>query len=254
LLDFLGIGAQKAATSWMYRNLGAHPQIRFPAGKEVHFWDRPDGRTVADWRNLFERNPGVYADRLRHALDPRFMPRRQGEITPAYAFLSVDQIAQIAAIYPALRLLFNVRNPIERAWSHARMRWGRTGRAACEMPDAWLFAFLDSEDCVKRTDYLATLRNWSGVFGEEPLLVTVFDDIVVEPAVSLARMTAHIGVAPFAAGQLQAAGDAVNSGPAAAMPAHVRSRLVRRYRNDIARLGDRLGRNLDHWLAPGAEG
>ena len=37
--DFIGIGAQKAGTTWLYRNLQAHPQIHMPH-KEVHYFDR----------------------------------------------------------------------------------------------------------------------------------------------------------------------------------------------------------------------
>src|SRR5262249_41035314 len=46
--DFLGIGAQKAATTWLYENLKRHPEIEFPAGKEVHFWDKREGRPARE--------------------------------------------------------------------------------------------------------------------------------------------------------------------------------------------------------------
>ena len=52
-----------------------HPEIAFPAGKEVHFWDRARERGVDWWLSLFPpAPPGV----------------RQGEITPAYAVLEKD--------------------------------------------------------------------------------------------------------------------------------------------------------------------
>ena len=57
MLDFLGIGAQKAATTWLYANLDLHPQIAFPAGKEVHFWDRREGREPEEWLKLFAELP-----------------------------------------------------------------------------------------------------------------------------------------------------------------------------------------------------
>jgi hypothetical protein len=37
--DFIGIGAQKAGTTWLARNLQAHPEIHMPR-KEVHYFDR----------------------------------------------------------------------------------------------------------------------------------------------------------------------------------------------------------------------
>jgi hypothetical protein len=37
--DFLGIGAQKAGTTWLGRNLQAHPEVWMPRMKEVHYFE-----------------------------------------------------------------------------------------------------------------------------------------------------------------------------------------------------------------------
>ncbi|MBI2835570.1 MAG: sulfotransferase [Acidobacteria bacterium] len=37
---FLVIGAQRSGTTWLYRNLGRHPDIWLPPVKELHFFDR----------------------------------------------------------------------------------------------------------------------------------------------------------------------------------------------------------------------
>ena len=37
--DFIGIGAQKAGTTWLHRNLQAHPGIWMPKEKELHYFD-----------------------------------------------------------------------------------------------------------------------------------------------------------------------------------------------------------------------
>ena len=37
--DFIGIGAQKAGTTWLHRNLQAHPEIWMPTEKELHYFD-----------------------------------------------------------------------------------------------------------------------------------------------------------------------------------------------------------------------
>ncbi len=37
--DFLGIGAQKSGTTWLYQNLAAHPQVWMPPVKELHYLD-----------------------------------------------------------------------------------------------------------------------------------------------------------------------------------------------------------------------
>lgn len=37
---FLGIGAHKAGTSWLYKQLIGHPEVYMPPKKEIHFFDR----------------------------------------------------------------------------------------------------------------------------------------------------------------------------------------------------------------------
>jgi hypothetical protein len=40
LPDFLGIGAPRAGTTWLDRNLRAHPDLYLPDRKELHYFDR----------------------------------------------------------------------------------------------------------------------------------------------------------------------------------------------------------------------
>ena len=70
---FIGIGAQKAGTTWLYRNLQEHPEVWLPPEKELHYFDekriarrslvgRACGRTVdgARWRRQLRRHaPGA---------------------------------------------------------------------------------------------------------------------------------------------------------------------------------------------------
>ncbi|MFL5992247.1 MAG: hypothetical protein ACJ73W_09685, partial [Rubrobacteraceae bacterium] len=37
--EYIGIGAQKAGTTWLHRNLQAHPGIWMPREKELHYFD-----------------------------------------------------------------------------------------------------------------------------------------------------------------------------------------------------------------------
>ena len=39
-VDFLGIGAQRAATTWLANSMRTHPEIWMPPRKELHYWSR----------------------------------------------------------------------------------------------------------------------------------------------------------------------------------------------------------------------
>src|SRR4029077_18655406 len=125
MIHLLGIGAQKAGTTWIYERMSLHPQIRFPAGKEIHFWDCYRSNGVDWWTGLFAED------------DQR---RKQGEITPAYSTLDEATIREIATFLPNLRVFYSLRNPIARAWSSALMALERAEMTIDEASHLW---FLD---------------------------------------------------------------------------------------------------------------
>ena len=160
MLSFLGIGAQKAGTTWLYEILRQHPELGFPAGKESHYWTL---RTNA-------RDAGAVGAYLALFQDPR---RREGEITPAYAALDEAAIACLGAAVPQLRLIFMMRNPLERAWSAALMVLARLDMEYAEASDAWFLTLLRSRASLDRGDYATTIRRWCRWFPREALLHAV---------------------------------------------------------------------------------
>ncbi len=175
---FLGIGAQKAGTTWLYAQLARHPGIYMPA-KEVHFWDIWHGRGLDWYTSLFpHRN------------------KAQGEITPSYALLPERRIQEVHAMNSGIRLLFIRRTPKERAWSHALMELARQGREYQATPDKWFEKHFRSEASRRRGDYENCLARWRSVFPEEQLLVLECEDISRDPRALLMRVARHIGIDP----------------------------------------------------------
>jgi hypothetical protein len=235
MLDFLGIGAQKAGTSWLYAALLAHPQLRFPAGKEVHYWDQPRVRGVEWYRSLFPEQPsGV----------------KSGEITPAYAFLPSAVIGEIRALNPRLRIVYLLRNPIERAWSSALMALARAEMEVDEASDQWFIDHFRSRGSLARGDYESCLRNWRSVFGVESVLVLRHEMVREDPLALLAAVADHLGVDPaFYVRQRPAVvGKRVNPGPETALRASLLPVLREIYRPKIRGLADYLGWDLSLWL------
>ncbi len=236
MIDFLGIGAQKAATTWIFECLRRHPEVYFPSGKEIHFWDEGRERGVDWWLDIF-RNAAHHG-------------RKQGEITPAYALLEEDTIRQIAAIAPKLRLFYSIRNPIARAWSHALMRLGRAGLEPDKQSDAWFIEHFTSFASRRRGDYLSCLNRWSAIFGADKLHVIVFDDIVADPKRVLGGLARHTGIDPGFFSRLP---DELVSQPVFAGSAHpIRPLLLdflrALYSPTINALSERMQRDFMHWL------
>lgn len=179
MLSFLGIGTQKAGTTWLYELLTLHPAVDFPHGKEIHFWDRRQERAAEDWLGLF---------------DDESPDRFEGEITPAYAMLDNATIEEIYRCRPHLRVFLSVRNPIERAWSGAMMALHRAELKEQEASDAWFIDHFRSRGSRGRGDYAGCLERWSKVFPDEQIEIVFFDDIVCRPRAVLADLARHIGI------------------------------------------------------------
>jgi len=165
--DFLGIGAQKAGTTWLWAQLKQRSDVWMPERKEIHYFDRhiPEPNYLAEKRltaRLFGREPqhrawrqmmwadfrqswgkrdlhslrwqaqfyfGRIDDDWYHSLFPQDENLLCGEITPAYSILPEENVAQIARSLPNLKILLLLRNPIERAWSQVRFDWTRGARS-----------------------------------------------------------------------------------------------------------------------------
>ncbi len=178
---FLGIGAQKTGTTWLYAMLRLHPDIGMPEQKELHFWDRqePEPAAVEAYCAGFDSLEG-------HA---------RGEITPSYAILPPARIAALRRRLPDLRLLYIVRNPLERAWSQARMELARRDGEPEDM-GAWLTAQFRSAESLARGDYAQCLENWYAHYPREQLRVFVYEEAFAAPRQFLKACAAHLGVDP----------------------------------------------------------
>lgn len=232
VLSFMGIGAQKAGTTWLYENLARHPRIGFPGGKEVHYWNARRATLSEQWYGeLFATGDG----------------RINGDITPAYATLEPAVVARIGALFPDLRILFLLRNPIERAWSAALMAMDRAELELDEVSDRWFLDHFHSRGSLLRGDYARTLEIWNQVFAPEQVLVLFFEELCDAPTALLARVAAFLEIPPAQEWTRTKVTTPVFSGRGAPLRPVLRAALVDLYQPRIAALEARLGLDLGHW-------
>lgn len=234
MLHFIGIGAQKAATSWLHRQMGRCPDISFPAGKEVHFWDKYRDRGIEWYSSRFAVDDGTL----------------HGEITPAYSTLPSEIIAECHRHFPDLRLLLTIRNPIDRAWSAAKMRAIRTGQAVADTPDSWFLSHFNDPHSTARGDYETCIRTWRGSYPADQLLVQRFEALLHDPMHYLERCIRHVGATSTPAVVLADLREPVMAGDPTPLRAPLQEHLRGLYRDKILSLSDYLGEDLRGWLEP----
>lgn len=232
MLIFLGIGAQKSGTSWLYHCLSHHPDVRFPGGKELHFWDQPQGRDLEWYRGIFA-GYGI-----------------EGEITPAYGILPVETIRNVRGAFPSVRLIFLMRNPIDRAWSSAKMALGRAEMTFSEASDQWFIDHFRSSGSLLRGDYETCIRNWRDVFPPRQMLILKYDEIISNPRRVIYEVCCHIGVDSAFSNNIseEILRSRIFPSEKIALPYRLRENLDSAYRNKIERLQEYLSIDLSGWL------
>ncbi len=218
MIDFLGIGAQKAGTTWLYAQLSIHPQVRFPAGKELHRLNKPDF-TWNEYLPMFPDDASV----------------KQGEITPAYGFMPPEMIARTHSKLPHLQLIYMVRNPIDRAWSSALMALKRTEMQPEEASDQWFLDHFHSEGSLARGNYEECIRNWINIYKEKQLLILCFESVILNPRPQLLRVCKHLNIDASYYENIsdEALGKKVHAGLGTAIRPALRDALTELYRYQL---------------------
>ena len=178
---FLCIGGQRCGTTRLHRVLDAHPLISMTQlgvdamNKEIHYFDQLVLTQPLHWYESHFCTSGI-----------------TGEITPAYSILP-DQVVQVISDYlPGSKVIFIVRNPLDRIWSQIRMitsAWGLAEMRNVQLQQ--LLVLFDSPAVVLRSDYLKTFQSWQRWFGSDRLLVLTFEQALSN--VGLRRIFNHIG-------------------------------------------------------------
>lgn len=204
--DFLIVGPQRTGTTWLHANLREHPEVFLAEPKELFFFSRinnPDHPRFES--NDLEWYLSFFHDPLRrwlykqwHALrryGRPYTPRVRGEATASYAALDPDVISEIAALRPDVKILFSVRDPVDRAWSHAKKDLARNrGRKVSEVSDAEFEAFFRDPYQLRCARYEDNLANWRERFPAAQIFVQRFEEIETRPTELLRAVLRFLGV------------------------------------------------------------
>jgi hypothetical protein len=175
--DFVGIGAQKASTTWWYQLLASHPRVFEPQSrrKEIHyfdrFWDAPF--TAADAQGY-------------HAYFPRPAGGLAGEWTPRYMvdFWTPELLHQSA---PDAKILVVLRDPFARFCS------GVTHDLQHRAPHHQIL----TELAARRSTYREQLRRVLEYFDRDSILVLQYERCIADPRAEFKRTLEFVGLEDF---------------------------------------------------------
>lgn len=217
MIDFLCIGAQKAGTTWLMANLSKHPGVWTPRfAKELHYFDVVHFKLRKLWvlkgyqerakkllgndqldRSYFEkvvkRNFAFTDPWYEHVFSPAPQSAKRGECTPHYCALDELGVEHVARCAPEVRIIYIIREPLDRMKSSLHMSVKR-GVASDEEDFKKL---LHDDRFLGRGDYMSNIPRWEKQFSREQILYIPFGDIRNNPQHVMQQVEAHIGLPPF---------------------------------------------------------
>ena len=103
--DLYIVGAQKSGTTSLHRLLASHTDIFFPSSpQEIHFFDIEENYAKGlDWFSA------LFSDRKNQSV--------VAQTSPLYMYMP-NVPKRIHTVVPSAKIIFILRNPIDRAYSH----------------------------------------------------------------------------------------------------------------------------------------
>ncbi|MCC7397826.1 MAG: sulfotransferase [Planctomycetes bacterium] len=255
LPSFLIVGPQRTGTTWLARNLGQHPQVFVPEREEIHYFNnlRHRGRwhpahlppVQPDLAWYLEQMRVPPAERARRERDclrrfgRGFDPVMRGDGTASYAAaLDHEVLGDLMLLNPDVKVVLMVRDPFERAWSHAKKEFEMLGRPIATVPDDELMAWLDGDyvqRCGRHRELLAT---WSAQVPAPNLFVGRFSHLQQRPRELLLELFRFLGVDADPRFVPADAGAVVNASPETPPPHRVQQHLATMFADERRWLAD----------------
>jgi len=161
---FIGLGAQKCASSWLHAIFVNHPQACVSSPKELDFFSAHYARGF-QWYERHFSNGAAEAAAI-------------GEISPSYLPDS-DAPARAHAYNPEFKILVALRDPVERAYSNflhdLRLQYYQASRPRFEE------ALDNNPMYLEQSRYSRHLKRWLQYFPRNQCLVVLQEDIRSDP-------------------------------------------------------------------------
>mgnify|MGYP000496966459 CR=1 FL=1 len=198
--DFIIIGAQKSGTGILSRILMQHPEIAWSNHSEGSFFDLNFHKGTQWYKNRF---PSCSTDCIT------------GEKTPYYLFHPLVP-ERIFTVYPKVRIIVILRNPVDRAYSHYWFNRYLGKENALSFEEALelenertageeeliksnplydsrnfrLFAY------IKRGQYAEQISRWLSLFPKNQICIIITENLLKKPKETLQNITSFLNL-PF---------------------------------------------------------
>ena len=189
-INFLCVGVQKAGTTTLHNVLGQHPQLCLPQKKETHFFSDED---------IYHKGTSHYLKYFDNSKPYEFY----GEVDPEYSYF-IESAERIFNTFGRIKIIFILRNPIDRAYSHYLMtkRRGLENLSFEDAMDKESDRISNKKDKMhysyrSRGFYSEQLLAYEKYFGRENIKVLLFEEFIENTKDIVIDIANFIGLSDF---------------------------------------------------------
>ena len=210
----LGLGAQKAGTTWLYEYLKASPKSAMGHLKEYHVWDAihipscrnyllegstselPLKKQIRRQLQMSETAYFEYFESLLQNEDKEIT----ADISPSYSGLSRDVLMRIRRGFEEkgidCKVVFLMRDPVDRCWSFARMLQTRRDRrvAQAKTLEEFLLKYAKTTAASIRTRYEQILPEIDATFSSDSTYIGFYETMFGPQ--SITELSHFVGIEP----------------------------------------------------------
>jgi|MTBAKSStandDraft_2_1061841.scaffolds.fasta_scaffold03295_7 hypothetical protein len=177
LPKFLIAGAAKSGSSTLYHYLSIHPDVFMPDIKEPAFFSKYYNKGLEWYESLFAKaRPGQIT----------------GEATVEY-MVDADSPLRIKKDIPNIKLIFILRNPIDRAWSHY---WHRVkmGEETRKFEDILHGKAVLEEYIIRYGFYYKCIERYYNLFGADQIKIVILEEAATNFSAVISDIYFFIGI------------------------------------------------------------
>lgn len=184
------VGVQKGATSTLHDILVEHPELTLPRLKETHYF----------------RDDEKYNKGVKHYFSYYFADSKKkltGEIDPEYCYFP-KCAERIKQTFGSIKIVFIVRNPVDRAYSHYLMTKRRgletlSFENAIKQERERLKTHYDHIhfSYISRGFYCRQIERYEELFGKENVKIVLFEDLIKNTKAVVDDISSFVGLSAF---------------------------------------------------------
>ncbi|WP_334183816.1 sulfotransferase family protein [Novosphingobium sp.] len=177
-IDFVIIGAAKSATTWLQTQLQSDPAVYMP-DPELHYFSRE-----------YDRGEEWYLSQFSDEGAGRIV----GEKSNSYLYMP-EAPARLHRHLPHVKLIVQLRNPVERAYSNYCMLF-RRGEVGVDIGNYLDPSLGENLRFLVGGNFASHLQSYVDIFGREALLILLFEGVLDDPETQMSRVRTHLGLPP----------------------------------------------------------